>query len=102
MTGIHQVSTGGGCTPVWRKDGKELFYMAEHGQVMSVDVKAGLGLETGPPRVLFDPGEVRGPCNGKYGVIASGQKFLVIEAPRLPIDDGRIHVVPHWDTALPH
>ena len=28
MTGTRQISTGGGCTPLWSKDGKELFYMA--------------------------------------------------------------------------
>src|SRR5262249_28826907 len=45
MTGTRQVSTDGGCTPVWRKDGKELFYMTENGQLMSIDITAGLSLE---------------------------------------------------------
>ena len=106
MTGTRQISTGGGCTPVWRKDGKELFYMAAPGQVMSVDVKAGPSLETSPPKMLFRAGEVplftQNYCIGQYGVAGNGQKFLMIETPRSPIDDGRMHVVTHWDAALPH
>ena len=88
--------------------------MAEHGQVMSVDVKpdvkldvkAGVRLETGPPKVLFHVGEVplftRSYCIGKYGVIDNGQKFLAIEQPRALIDDGRMHVMTHWDAAIHH
>jgi protease II len=103
MTETRQVSTGGGCTPIWRKDGKELFYMAQHRQVMSVDVKASFGLETGTPKLLFQVGEevTQSYCQGEYGVTANGQKFLMI-APHTSIDDGRMHVVTHWDAALPH
>jgi hypothetical protein len=39
-------------------------------------------------------------CVGQYGVAANGQKFLVIETPRAPTDDGRMHVVTHWTAAL--
>jgi dipeptidyl aminopeptidase/acylaminoacyl peptidase len=104
MTNTRQISTSGGCTPVWRKDGKELFYMAAQGQVMSVDVKAGFSLEPSPPKVLFRAGEAtlftQNYCIGTYGVTANGQKFLMIETARSPIDDGRMHVVTHWDAAL--
>jgi hypothetical protein len=104
LTRTRQISTSGGCTPVWRKDGKELFYMAAQGQLMSVDVKAGLSLETSLPKMLFRVGEVRlftqDYCIGQYGVAANGQKFLMIETPRAPTDDGRMHVVTHWDAAL--
>jgi dipeptidyl aminopeptidase/acylaminoacyl peptidase len=105
MTRTRQISTSGGCTPVWRKDGKELFYMAAQGLVMSVDVRAGFSLETSPPKPLFRAGEVplftQSYCIGQYGVAANGQKFLMIETDRSPIDDGRMHVVTHWDAALP-
>jgi dipeptidyl aminopeptidase/acylaminoacyl peptidase len=104
MTRTLQISMGGGCTPVWRKDGEELFYMAGPGKVMSVDVKAGMRLETSPPKMLFHTGEVpfftQDYCIGQYGVAANGQKFLMIETARSPVDDGRMHVVTHWDSAL--
>ena len=35
---IKQVSAGGGNDPVWRRDGKELFYMTGDGQIMAVGV----------------------------------------------------------------
>ena len=77
MTATRQVSRGGGCTPVWRKDGKELFYMAGHSQVMSADVNASFGLKIGPPKALFQVGEVTLPthnsCLGEYGVTANGK-----------------------------
>jgi dipeptidyl aminopeptidase/acylaminoacyl peptidase len=100
MTSTRQVSTGGGSAPVWRRDGKELFYMAEDGRVISVEVKAGSILETGPPRTLFHPSvRVGGFHMGQYGVAAHGQKFLVVESPRLPGGDTRTHVVSQWDAA---
>lgn len=108
MRGPRQVSSGGGCTPVWKKDGKELFYMAGPRRMMSVDVKAGSSLETGPPKVLVQPAQGEGTiytesyCIGQYGVSENGQKFLIVEIPPAPIDDGRIHVVTHWDAALHH
>jgi eukaryotic-like serine/threonine-protein kinase len=106
MTGTRQISTGGGCTPLWSQDGKELFYMAGPGQVMSVDVKAGSSLETSVPKMLFRTGEAtyftRDYCIGQYGATGDGQKFLLIEPARSPIDGGRMHVVTHWDAALPH
>jgi Tol biopolymer transport system component len=106
MTGTRQISTGGGCTPLWSKDGKELLYMAGPGQVMSVDVKAGASFETSVPKMLFRTGEAtfftRDYCIGQYGATGDGQKFLLIEPARSPIDGGRMHVVTHWDAALPH
>jgi Tol biopolymer transport system component len=105
MTKTRQISTGGGCTPVWRKDGRELFYMAAQGRVMSVDVKPGSSLEASPPKKLFQTAEAPlftlDYCIGQYGVAASGEKFLVIEAARPPGDDRRMHIVTHWNAALP-
>jgi hypothetical protein len=99
MTGTRQISKGGGCTPLWSEDGKELFYMAAPGQVMSVDVKAGSILETSVPKMLFRTGEAtyftRDYCIGQYGATGDGQKFLLIEPARSPIDGGRMHVVTH-------
>jgi hypothetical protein len=54
--------------------------------------------------MLFHTGEVpfftQDYCIGQYGVAANGQKFLMIETARSPVDDGRMHVVTHWDSAL--
>jgi eukaryotic-like serine/threonine-protein kinase len=82
-----QVSTGG-WDPVWRRDGKELFYLSGDG-VVAVDVKmAGSTLETGPPRPLFRlPPQAE--IETTYDVSPDGQRFLTIvsdkEARLVPI-----------------
>ncbi|HSA93155.1 MAG TPA: protein kinase [Terriglobales bacterium] len=48
-----QISSGGGRWPVWRRDGKELFYLNLDRQLMAVSVQLGLKLQTGTPRALF-------------------------------------------------
>jgi eukaryotic-like serine/threonine-protein kinase len=47
------VTSGGGRTPLWRRDGKELFYIAPDGTAMAVVVKTGDGFQSGPPKALF-------------------------------------------------
>jgi Tol biopolymer transport system component len=48
-----QVSKDAGTNPRWRRDGRELFYMAPAGQLMSVGVSTIGSLKLGIPRVLF-------------------------------------------------
>ena len=80
-TGKVQVSTGGGEYPLWRADGKEIFYRTGDGVIMAADVEAdGERFRAGAPRRLF---QVSQPSEGgyrrKYDVTADGQKILVIE-----------------------
>jgi eukaryotic-like serine/threonine-protein kinase len=98
MTGTRQVSTDGGWTPAWRKDGKELFYMTESGQLMAMDIKPGLILETGRPKLLFHP-DIRSRSSnmGQFGVAANGQKFLVNEALHSQNANAQMHVVSQWN-----
>jgi Tol biopolymer transport system component/DNA-binding winged helix-turn-helix (wHTH) protein len=100
MTQIQRVSTAGGCAPHWRRDGRELFYVSQHGTVMSVDIKAaGARLETGTPRPLFQLaiGDTS-YCSARYDVTGDGEKFLVMEASSSA--DEQMHIVTNWDAAL--
>lgn len=47
------LTSGGGRTPLWSGDGKELFYIATDGMVTAVSVKAGATFTAGPPKPLF-------------------------------------------------
>jgi eukaryotic-like serine/threonine-protein kinase len=47
------VTSGGGRTPLWRGDGKELFYIGPDGMATAVEVKAGATFQTGAPKPLF-------------------------------------------------
>jgi dipeptidyl aminopeptidase/acylaminoacyl peptidase len=59
--GRWQVSTAGGVTPNWRKDGKELFFFSTDGQIMAVDVSQnGASLQLGAPHALFKAATVSG------------------------------------------
>jgi len=49
-----RVSTAGGGWPRWRRDGKEIFYLAADNTLMAAPVgAAGSGLDVGAPRALF-------------------------------------------------
>jgi len=88
-----QVSTSGGARPVWRGDGKELFYLAPDRRLVAVPIAltAG-GLEPGPARPLFQNAGLRFPTlegAPPYDATADGQRFLanvlVAEAESSPI-----------------
>jgi hypothetical protein len=78
-----RVSTGGGQTPFWRQDGKELYYTTES-QLMAVSVGgSGKGaLDFGLPKLLF---KVKSPVVPQ----TDGRRFLYLtpvgDASRPPI-----------------
>jgi len=78
--GKWQASTAGGSEPRWRRDGKELFYVAPDGKLMVVEVKEGPSFEAGVARPLFQTRgreHVSGTDLFSYDVSADGQRFLV-------------------------
>jgi Tol biopolymer transport system component len=71
--GKSQISTGGGSRPVWRRDGRELFYVAADGKLMAVEVKTGSKLEAGAPKPLFDTRLGNRP----FDISPDGRRFLL-------------------------
>ena len=49
----YQVSRDGGSHPVWRADGKELFYFGADGTLMAVPIDATGQFDAGVPQALF-------------------------------------------------
>ncbi|HKA36470.1 MAG TPA: hypothetical protein VKH43_06585, partial [Thermoanaerobaculia bacterium] len=74
--GKYQISTGGGGMPVWRRDGKELFYLAADQRLMAVPVQTGATFEPGSPAPLFAMRQKNDP-DRHFDVSADGQRFLV-------------------------
>jgi serine/threonine protein kinase len=99
FTGRRQISTAGGGQPLWRKDGRELFYLSLDGKLMALDVKSGATLETGTPKVLFQTAVRVVPQFDQYCVTADGQRFIVAESSR---DNRPISVVVNWPALLQH
>ena len=99
------VSTGGGVEPHWRRDGKELYYLAAAPlRLMAVDVKTqGAMFEASVPHALFDltgyPLGGIGPGNssGAYAPSADGQKFLAAIRPNAQVANP-LTVVLNWTT----
>ncbi len=99
--GKFQVSTGGGAQPRWRRDGKELFYIATDGKLMAVDVKTSPQFEAGVPKALFDARIAGGPIYFHYDVSADGKRFLIesADAAAEGFASSPITVVMNWNAA---
>jgi Tol biopolymer transport system component len=98
------VSVGGGTTPRWRKDGRELFYASPGNRsIMAVPIEPGAPIRTGAPRRLLLLGaEVAArphPRNTAYDVTPDGQRFLV-SVPAGEAVSSRITVVMNWAAGL--
>jgi serine/threonine protein kinase/Tol biopolymer transport system component len=73
--GKWQLSTNGGDSPLWNRNGKELFFVSGDRKLMSVEVKAkGSTFEVGSVQALFEV-DLRGQTE-MYDVTADGQMFL--------------------------
>ena len=68
----YQVSTSGGTRPMWRGDGKELFYVSSDLKLMAVPIALGASVDVGTPRELFTNAGMTG-----YAPSADGQRFLL-------------------------
>ena len=75
-----RVSASGGFEPRWRRDGKELFYLAPDGTLTAVPVNTTSTFEHGAAQPLF---KTRVPYLGtslwrsSYEVVGDGRRFLV-------------------------
>ena len=79
--GQWQVSTAGGIRPVWRADGKELYYLNPAGAMTAASIAvAGATLEPGTPVVLFPTRVVDGGVDttgGRSYDVAPDGRFLI-------------------------
>jgi Tol biopolymer transport system component len=84
FTDKRPISDDGGVQPLWRSDGRELFYLSPGGQLMAVAIKPDSAAEFGVPRKLFDTGLNPSSSLGEYGVTPNGERFLVLEPTGAP------------------
>ena len=93
----YQVSTGGGERPIWKRDGREVYYR-EGLRVMAVKVTAKAdSLELSAPEPLFEL--AAGNLNGRYYDVGPDGRFLVNTSP-LTTKAQNFSVVVNWPAAL--
>jgi hypothetical protein len=99
--GKWQISTGGGSEPMWRGDGKELFYM-ERNKLMAVEVNGdGESFQPGIPKELFEAGLTPLQLRNRYVVTSDGKRFLMNTLAEAPECAGFTMVL-NWPTLLKH
>jgi dipeptidyl aminopeptidase/acylaminoacyl peptidase len=90
-----RISIGGGRSPRWRADGKELFYQGFDGNLNAVPIEAtATSLRPGVPAPLFRIGG-----SGAFAVSPDGQRFLVSSADTED-STASIVVVSNWPALL--
>jgi Tol biopolymer transport system component len=96
--GKWQISTAGGDKPRWRRDGKELFYIALDGKMMAVPVKSSATtFEPGLAIPLFET-HVTGFI--PYDVAPDGRFLLNTVAQDAAANTSPITVVLNWTAGL--
>jgi Tol biopolymer transport system component len=100
-----QVSNHGGFSPVWRRDGKELFYLSMGGQLMTVGVaneSSGLRLEAPESLFLMGFSLSRGGTplfqRQPFDVSPKGDRFAVTSFAAVKAEP--LTLVMNWDAEL--
>ena len=96
------ISTKGGSQPRWRRDGKELFYLAADGTIMAVPVKmAGSTFQAETPAALCRPSFASRltPSAPRFEVSADGRRFLIL-TPSGGLGAQGIDVLVNWAAGL--
>jgi serine/threonine protein kinase len=100
--GKWQVSMNGGAYPRWRRDSRELYYVAANGDLVAVSVTPGATFGVGASTVLFQTnfGFTGQPLAGApYDVRADGERFLLAVTPDDP-NATPIRTVVNWPSVV--
>ena len=92
-----QLSASSGINPIWRKDGKAIFYLnSDFGSVWETEVEAkGNDLAVGKTSLLFKTAAQTGSYQFyPFDVSANGQRFLINSRPEQ--NNQEITVIANW------
>jgi Tol biopolymer transport system component len=99
--GQWRISTNGGDSPVWSRDGRQLFYIAR-GRAAFVPVETAPSFRAGTPTVMFDlPPFYRSAARigRQWDIAPDGERFLIMnpgEGATSGPSQSRIVVVLNW------
>ena len=104
--GKWTITREGGTEPIWRHDGRELYYLAPDGKIMAVSIKTGSNFDAGQPTPLFQTAlrqQQPAPFARRYAVSSDGQRFLIASSSSQPSTSGNdtpITAVLNWTSIL--
>src|SRR5262245_15589945 len=106
--GKIRISMEGGHSPVWARNGRELFFIVGRAgsqgsviQVMVVDIDATTGFRAGKPRLLFEGPYLSTTALNNYDITPDGRRFIMTRVagnPEPPFT--QMHVILNWFTEL--
>jgi hypothetical protein len=89
-----RISLNGGTQPIWRRNGRELFYLSADKQVMVTPLDGGQTLNPGPSTRLF-PSAAGGMSTLDFAPAANGERFLILSRR----SEGRMSILMNWQAA---
>ena len=93
--GKWPVSNSGGATPMWRRDGKELYYVTPRNQLMAVSVDTtGTAPRFGTPVMLFHADFPSWEVDRSYAPFVDGKRFVIAIVPNKTTD--LLTLVTNW------
>jgi serine/threonine protein kinase/Tol biopolymer transport system component len=101
LTGRWQISRGGGSSPLWSRDGKEIFFIAGD-QLFSTPVKSAPAFSPGEPHALLRidrPSASASESHDIYDVTPDGKRFIVLVQQK-DSTKGRIDVILNFGKRL--
>jgi serine/threonine-protein kinase len=96
--GRWQVSTGGGSSPLWSPNGRELFYLSND-SVMAVVVQTEPTVSLGTPKALFRSwygGVFTSPVGEQWDISPDGKRFLMMKETGPAGGPMKINIVLNW------
>jgi dipeptidyl aminopeptidase/acylaminoacyl peptidase len=103
--GRWQITAQGGIEPKWRRDGRELYYLAFDGNLMAVPIKEtrpGQPFEAGSPTTLFQTplavSRTQSPRDRRYDVAPDGR--FVIATPIIAGGPEPVTAVVNWASGI--
>ena len=92
----YQVTVDGGIQPIWRRDGREIFYRNDD-RMYAVPIGPGPDFVSGKPVMLFRGTYRRGaPTGPDYDVTPDGSRFLMVKMGEDELAPPRLNVVLNW------
>ena len=102
-SGRWQVFTAGGRTPVWSRDGRELFYVSPEDVVMRVPIEAAASWRSGVPGPLFQNRYFHQPTGNSartFDVGPDGRLLMIKNVDATGRPPNQMILVQNWSEEL--